>query len=76
MTQASKQLKLARWHLQQTESRLTCQEAVVAGMERSNRTVGLKLGRRLVETLRESLRLARAHVERLERGASNFWRRA
>jgi hypothetical protein len=69
MAQASKsELEVARRHLQKAEDRLAHQEAIVAGMERANRPTGLELGRRLVDNLHESLRLAQAHLERLEKG--------
>ncbi len=75
MTYASKsELEIARRHVREAENRLAQQEASVARMERANlQWGGVELGRELMATLRESLRLARAHVERLEKGASNIW---
>jgi hypothetical protein len=67
------ELEIARRHVKEAEARLVRQETIVAEMERANRPDDVELGRRLVDTLRTSLRLARAHVERLEKGASNLW---
>lgn len=74
MAQASKsELEIARRHVREAEHRLNRQKVIAAGMERANLPVGAQLSRQLVDGLRESLRLARAHVERLEKGASNLW---
>jgi hypothetical protein len=74
MAQSSKsELEVARRHVKEAEGRLARQEVIVAEIERINPPVGVELGRQLVDTLRESVRLARAHAERLERGASNLW---
>lgn len=59
-------------HVQQAEDRLARLEVIVADMERANLPIGVER-RQLVDTSRESLRLARARLEHLEKGASNLW---
>jgi len=67
------ELEVARRHVKDAEDRSARQEATVARMERTDLLGGSELGRQLAMVLRVAVTLAQAHLERLERGASNLW---
>ena len=55
-----------RWGPPQTEERIALQDALIRRMERNGEDVLAEIGRNLLEDLRQSLREARDHVERLK----------
>ena len=58
-------LEMAQRHVRETEVRIADQKALIQQMKRNGEATLVGIGRTLLEELRQSLRAARDHVERL-----------
>jgi hypothetical protein len=59
-------LEMAHRHVREAEEHIARQEALLGRMELNGEDVLAAIGRTLLETLRQSLRAARDHAERLQ----------
>ena len=59
-------LEMAHRHVREAEEYIALQEALIGRMELNGEDVLAAIGRTLLETLRQSLRAAREHAERLQ----------
>lgn len=56
-------LAMAERHVREGEARISRQEEIIAEMDRDNHPHAAEMGRKLLATYREFLRLSREHLE-------------
>ena len=67
MTDARQRLLVAERHVREAEARIARQREIIVEMDRDKHPQAAKVGRELLNTLLQSLDVAKQHVERLKR---------